>query len=89
MWAKQTILSGASSSIKMGKGVNTQDRRLPVHLVWFEEFQTRAEAIETEARIKSWSRKKKEALVRDDFDTIREAAKKDFTHKAESGSAIE
>ena len=40
----------------------TVERR-PVELVWSEQFPTRGEALEAELRIKSWSRKKKEALI--------------------------
>lgn len=55
----------------------TQNRR-PVALVWQQEFGSRAEAIEAEQQIKGWSRKKKEALVAGDWDTIRTAARKSF-----------
>jgi len=52
--------------------------RLPVELVWSQEFATRAEALETELRIKPWSRKKKEALMRGDWQQLSQAAKKNF-----------
>jgi predicted GIY-YIG superfamily endonuclease len=42
-------------------------RRLPVRLVYSEQFTTRAEALEQERRIKGWSRAKKEALIRSDW----------------------
>ncbi|HET9336536.1 MAG TPA: GIY-YIG nuclease family protein [Sphingomicrobium sp.] len=42
-------------------------RRLPVQLVWSQDFQTRLEALEAERRIKPWSRAKKEALIRGDW----------------------
>ena len=38
--------------------------RLPVTLVWSQEFSTRVEALETGRRIKRWSRAKKMALIR-------------------------
>jgi tRNA/rRNA methyltransferase len=44
----------------------TFDKR-PVELVWAEESPTRAEALEAELRIKSWSRIKKEALIAGDW----------------------
>ena len=44
--------------------------RLPVALVWSQEFTTRFEAIEAERRIKGWSRMKKLALIRGDWDAI-------------------
>jgi predicted GIY-YIG superfamily endonuclease len=42
----------------------------PVELVWSESFQTRDEAKSMEHRIKGWSRAKKLALIRGDFDAI-------------------
>ena len=38
--------------------------KLPVALVWSQEFSTRFEALEAEGRIKGWSRAKKMALIR-------------------------
>jgi len=38
--------------------------RLPVKLVWSQEFGTRFEAKEAERRLKGWSRAKKMALIR-------------------------
>ena len=47
---------------------------LPIALVWCEHFPTRIEALEMERRIKGWSRAKKLALIRGDWDRIRELA---------------
>ena len=47
----------------------TQIRR-PVKVVWSQEFSTRIEAIEAERQIKGWSRAKKLALIREDWDLI-------------------
>lgn len=52
----------------------TADRR-PVTLVWSEEFPTRVDALEAERRIKGWSRAKKMALIRGDWDRISALAK--------------
>lgn len=41
--------------------------RLPVTLVFADEFPTREEALAGERRIKGWSRKKKEAMMRGDW----------------------
>lgn len=56
----------------------THDRR-PVELVFSTDFQTREEALTAELQIKPWNRRKKEALIRGDFDALRLAAKKDFS----------
>ena len=37
--------------------------RLPVKLIFVQEFASRSEALEAEIKIKDWSRKKKEALA--------------------------
>ncbi|MCW2368322.1 GIY-YIG nuclease family protein [Sphingobium sp. B11D3D] len=47
----------------------TQHRR-PLKLVWSEQFSTRIEALEMERRLKGWSRAKKMALIRSDWETI-------------------
>lgn len=49
--------------------------RLPVELVWSQECPTRIEALQFERRIKGWSRAKKEALIRGDWDEISRLAK--------------
>ena len=48
--------------------------RLPVELMWCETFPTRDEAREAEYRIKPWSRAKKEALFRSDWQALKAAA---------------
>ena len=47
----------------------------PVQLIWSEAFGTRIEALEAERRLKGWSRAKKLALVRGDWDEISRLAK--------------
>ena len=45
-------------------------KRRPVELVWSQDFPTRIEALETERRIKGWSRAKKEALITGDWELL-------------------
>jgi len=59
--------------------------RLPVKLVWSEVFGSRAEALEMERRIKGWSRNKKMALIRGDWDEITRLAKKKDGPSTSSG----
>jgi len=47
----------------------TRDRR-PVVLEWCAEFSTREEALAAERQIKGWSRAKKQALIRGDWDGV-------------------
>lgn len=48
-----------------GQGANHTKKRLPVTLVYFEEFQRIGDAFYREKQIQGWSRKKKEALIKD------------------------
>ncbi|MFI5135131.1 MAG: GIY-YIG nuclease family protein [Chitinophagales bacterium] len=55
--------------------------RRPVKLVYVEEFQEYHEAIEWEKQIKGWTRAKKEALIRNNWDKLHELAEcKNETH---------
>lgn len=42
-----------------------------VKLVYFEKFETRGEAMKRELQLKKWTKKKKEALVKGDFDLLK------------------
>ena len=44
--------------------------RRPVTLVFTEQFATRQEAFERERQIKGWSRAKKEALIKGDWEKL-------------------
>ena len=44
--------------------------RRPVELVYKSDFSTREEALEQELRIEGWSREKKEALIKGDWDEV-------------------
>lgn len=47
-----------------GKGAKYTKSRLPVELVYYEEFETRVDAMKREYAIKQLTRKKKEELIR-------------------------
>ena len=49
--------------------------RLPVTLVFSEEFTSRYDALLRERQIKGWGRKKKEALIRGDWHEVSRLAK--------------
>jgi len=49
--------------------------RKPVKLVWFETFSDINEAILIEKKIKGWSRRKKEALITENWDKLVEYSK--------------
>lgn len=45
-------------------------KRRPLNLVFSQEFSTREDALSSELQIKGWSRKKKEAMMRGDWDDV-------------------
>lgn len=55
----------------------TFDKR-PIELVFYCEFTDINLAIEKEKQIKKWSKAKKEALIRDDYNSLINLAKKNF-----------
>lgn len=56
-------------------------QRLPVELVWSQPCVAREEALSAELQIKGWGRKKKEAMMRGDWDKVSSLAKKDFSNR--------
>ena len=70
-----------------GEGPAFTSERLPVELVWSQEFGTREEAREAEARIKGWSRAKKMALIRDDWEATSALARSKNGPSTSSGQA--
>ena len=58
-----------------GKIAGYTSTRLPIVLVFCEQFPTRAEALEMEIRIKGWSRRKKEAMMQGDWKKVQQLAR--------------
>jgi putative endonuclease len=58
-------------------------RRLPVEMIYCEKFSDFNLAINWEKRIKNWSRKKKEALINENWDRLKIEAEcnNDGSHK--------
>ena len=50
-------------------------RRRPVELIWSESFTRAKGAINLERQIKGWSRKKKEAFIKGDWDEVSRLSK--------------
>lgn len=55
---------------QQGEGAKYITRRLPVKLVYTEEYPWIDEAYRLEKQVQGWSRAKKEALIRGDFDAL-------------------
>jgi predicted GIY-YIG superfamily endonuclease len=51
--------------------------RLPLELVFSQDFITREEALSAEQQIKGWSRNKKEAMMRGDWAEVSRLARAD------------
>ena len=63
--------------------------RLPVTLVWSDEFPSRYEALQAERQIKGWSRAKKLALIRGDWQLISALARNSAEKERASTSSPE
>jgi tRNA/rRNA methyltransferase len=59
------------SEHEQGRGSGYTKTRLPVRVVYVQDFMTRDEAINAEQQIKGWSRKKKKALIDNDWEMIK------------------
>jgi putative endonuclease len=58
-----------------GEGANHTKKRLPVKLLYFEEFDRIDDAFYREKQIQGWSRKKKEALINGNIEKLQEFSK--------------
>ena len=58
-----------------GEGANHTKKRLPVTLLYCEEYARIDEAFYREKQVQKWSRKKKEALIEGATDLLPELAK--------------
>jgi putative endonuclease len=61
-----------------GEGANYTSKRLPVKLIYFEEYSRIEDAFHREKQIQNWSHSKKEALIAGDFEKLMRKSKKDF-----------
>ena len=58
-----------------GEGSNHTRKRLPVKLLYFEQFSRIDDAFSREKQVQGWSRIKKEALIKDMSDELHGLAK--------------
>ena len=58
-----------------GEGSEYTKHRLPVELVYFEECQSIESAFLREKQVQGWSRKKREALINNNFEKLSELSK--------------
>lgn len=58
-----------------GEGAKYTKKRLPVKLVYFEEYERIDEAFSREKQVQGWSRRKKEVLINGEFEKLPSLAK--------------
>jgi putative endonuclease len=64
-----------------GEGANHTKKRLPVELVYYEEFDRIDLAFFREKQVQGWNREKKEALIKSDANLLNKLAEcKNNTH---------
>ena len=61
-----------------GKGAVYTGKRLPVRLVYYEEYSRIDEAFYREKQVQGWSRKKREALISGNTEALPLLSKKKF-----------
>jgi predicted GIY-YIG superfamily endonuclease len=71
-----TDLSSRVEQHQAGQGAAYTARRLPVTLVYFEEFQNSVDAISRECQLKRWSAEKKRALISGDVALLKRLARR-------------
>ncbi len=79
--ADSSYYTGSTNNLELrleqhnaGEGANHTKKRLPVNLVYFEEYQRIDVAFNREKQVQGWSRKKKEALINGTFDDLHNLA---------------
>ncbi len=58
-----------------GEGANYTSKRLPVKLIYVEEFDRIDHAFEREKQIQGWSHRKKKALIERNYDNLKKYSK--------------
>jgi putative endonuclease len=81
-----TNLSLRVAQHQAGEGSTFTRCRLPLELVYAQEFQSEHEAFLRERQVKGWSRAKKQALIRGDFERLVELSKSRSSSQRDGGS---
>ena len=69
-------LEGRIAKHQTGETPGYTSTRLPVKLIFSEQFPTREEALSCERQIKGWGQNKKEALMRGDWAEVSRLARR-------------
>ena len=76
------------SQHQIGEGSNYTKKRLPIFLVYYEEYPRIDEAFAREKQIQNWNHKKKMALINGELDRLPYLAKKVFRGRLDTITAI-
>lgn len=76
--ADGTYYTGSTTDLELrllqhqqGEGANYTRKKLPVELVYYEEYERIDEAFAREKQVQRWSQKKKEALMNSDIESVK------------------
>jgi len=86
--ADRTYYTGSTKDVlyrlkqhRNGEGANYTKTRLPVKLVYYEEYDRIDEAFYREKQVQGWNRKKKKALIDGEYDRLPELSKNYTEHR--------
>ena len=75
--ADDTYYTGSTKNLELrleqhqnGEGANYTSKRLPVKLLYWEEYNRIDTAFYREKQVQGWSRKKKESLIRGEIEDL-------------------
>jgi putative endonuclease len=74
-----TSLRSREFQHRLGMGAAYTRKRLPVELVWHEEYERISEAFAREKQVQGWGRAKRLALIAGDYEGLPALARKDFS----------
>ena len=80
----RTLLESRVAQHNAGTLQGYTSTRRPVELIYSQWFDRITDASENERKLKKWSRAKKEALIRGDFASLQQLAKRKSPHRTSS-----
>jgi putative endonuclease len=81
-------LENRLSEHQAGRGAKYTSRRLPIKLVYSEEYERVIDAFTREKQVQNWSRAKREALINGKLELLPSLARKVFAKKSCRNEAL-
>ena len=78
---RTTSLHSREFQHQLGMGASYTRKRLPVELVWHEEYERISEAFAREKQVQGWSRAKRLAIIAGDYEGLPALSRKDFSER--------